>query len=147
MRFCWDTPGTATLAERAKIFIDERFNSIAQGRTWKPFQAGPVCIAALVPIAGLAGRNSVDIAALNNSFNNFTLDDWHSVSRTMNLDGLVSYPAQDLTGRVFAYTQIYRNGAVVALRTAAPLMAGTLIIPSNNAFRICDGTLSKLAFA
>ena len=85
-----------------------------------------------MPIAGLAGRVSVDIAAQNNSYNMFMFNDWVSVSRTMNLDGLVVYhPVKEGDG-VPAYTQVYRNGAVVALRTGAALALQKPIIPSST---------------
>ena len=122
---------TATLAERARQFIDERFNAIGRLQTWRPFHTGPICVVALVPIAGLAGRVSVDIAALSNSYNRFMFDDWGSVSRTMNLDGLVVHPAGAESDGVVAYTQVYRNGAVVALRTGAGARE-KLIIPSTT---------------
>jgi hypothetical protein len=122
---------TATLAEQAREFIDKRFAAISQRQTWRPFVVGPICAVALVPIAGLAGRLSVDIAALNNSYSGFTFRDWSSVSRTMNLDGLVVYPVGNDGDGVLGYTQIYRNGAVVALRTGAALAFQKKIIPSS----------------
>ena len=123
---------TATLAERARKFIDDRFDAIGRRQTWKPFHAGPICVVAFVPLAGMAGRVSVDIAALNNSYNRFMFNDWHSVSRTMNIDGLVVYPAVKEGDVAVAYTQVYRNGAIVALRTGAALVSQSQIIPSST---------------
>jgi hypothetical protein len=122
---------TASLAERARELIDQRFQAIAQRHTWKPFHPGTIASVALVPIAGLAGRNAVNIAAINNSYNRFMFPEWSSVSRTMNLDGLVVYPATPKEGQLLAYTQVYRNGTIVGLRTAAALATDRPLIPST----------------
>jgi len=135
---------TATLAERARDFIDERINAIGQRRTWKPFTTGPICVVAIVPISGLAGRMTVDIAALNNSYNRFMFDDWSSVSRTMNLDGLVVYPVVSDGKGTIAYTQIYRNGAVMALRTGAAQAFDKPIIPSSTIATFYRDAVTKL---
>ena len=95
---------TATLAERARQFIDRRIDAVANRKTWKPFAAGPISVVAVVPLAGLAGRNSVDIAAINNNYNRFMFRDWVSVNRMMNLDGLVVFHSVEKGGKTPAYT-------------------------------------------
>ena len=125
---------TATLADRAHQFIDKRFNAISRGHTWKPFVTGPICVVALVPIAGLAGRISVDIAALNTSYEEYMFEDWTHVSKTMNLDGLVVYPNSSADGAL-AYSQVYRNGAVEGLRTGA--------VPGSTPPRIPSTVITK----
>jgi len=134
---------TATLAERARGFIDERIAAIGRRQTWKPFRTGPICVVVMVPIAGLAGRMTVDIAALNNSYNRFMFEDWPSVSRTMNLDGLVVYPVINDGKGAIAYTQIYRNGAVAALRTGAAQAVDKPIIPSTVITRFYREAVTK----
>lgn len=113
---------TATLSERAREFIAQRMQAVELHKTWKPFVPGPICAVVLAPLAGLAGRLSVDIGALNNSYNRFMFKEWGSVSRTMNLDGLAVYPNGTKEGSV-ALSQVFRNGAVECLRTGANLSA------------------------
>jgi len=126
---------TATLAEKAGHFLNFRIQNIEMRLSTPPFAPGPVCAAVLVPLAGMAGRVAVDIAAINDSYNRFMFTDWSSVNRTMNLDGLAIYPNL-ANGRFIAITQVYRNGAIESLRTGAGAVAelrdGEKLIPSTT---------------
>ena len=126
---------TATLAERARQFINERTESIFAGKTWKPMQAGPLCVAHLVPIAAMSGRTTIDIAALNSDYTSFIFSGWGSASSALNLDGLVVYsPTRDDTQT--AYVQVFRSGAFEAVRIggrqAAENAAHQRVIPSTT---------------
>lgn len=138
---------TATLAERAREFIQQRFDAVARRQTWKPFLQGPIAAVALVPLPGLAGRGTVDIAAINTAYNQFMFPDWHSVNRVMNLDGLVVYMAVKEGDAIPAYTQIYRNGAIVGLRTAAAQVIDKPIIPSSTVTKFYRDAVFKFVRA
>lgn len=120
---------SATISERAREFVDHRLRLVASHKTWKPFRPGPIAVAVWVPIASLSGRVSVDIAALNNHFSQLAFSDWSSVSRSMNLDGLVVYPGAPEPK--VAFTQVFRSGAMETLRTAAALRSDDKLIPSG----------------
>ena len=52
---------TASLAEQARRFIANRRQLIAEGQAALPLISGPQLLIHLVPIAGLAGRRTVDL--------------------------------------------------------------------------------------
>ncbi|MGH8576375.1 MAG: AlbA family DNA-binding domain-containing protein, partial [Gammaproteobacteria bacterium] len=54
---------TATLAERARRFIARRLQLVIDHKTPKPLLVGPLWVVHLVPVAGLAGRQTVDLNA------------------------------------------------------------------------------------
>ena len=135
---------TATLAERAESFIGERFDDLGHRRTWRPFAPGPIAAVALVPIAGLAGRTVINIAALNDDYFQFTFPDWGSASRAMNLDGLVAYQAVKVGDPTGAYTQVYRSGSIISLRTAASAAFQRQIIPSTVVTRFYRDAVIKM---
>lgn len=66
----------------------------------------------MVPIAGLAGRQTVDLNALYNDYTPFLGNDWGGGSRTFNLDGLVVYPGGRQDEGYDAYNHIFRTGAM-----------------------------------
>lgn len=104
---------TATLAERARRFIAARLQLIIDHKTPKPLIAGPIWVVHLVPVAGLAGRHTVDLNTLySKDFTQFLDNDWGSGSRTFNLDGLVVHPGSHENGGYYAYNHIFRTGAM-----------------------------------
>ncbi len=103
---------TATLAERARRFIARRLQLVIDHKTPKPLLVGPLWVVHLVPVAGLAGRQTVDLNALySKDFTQFLGDDWGGGSRTFNLDGLVVHPGRQDDG-YYAYNHIFRIGAM-----------------------------------
>lgn len=106
---------TATLSEMARHFIDKRLQLIISRNTSKPIMEGPICVVHLVPLAGLAGRQTVDLRSLHtNGYTQFLGHDWGGGSCTFNLDGLVVHPGRGLTDKYYAYTHIFRTGAIEA---------------------------------
>jgi hypothetical protein len=126
---------TATLAERARQFVNDRTESILAGKTWRPMLKGPLCLAHLVPIAAMAGRTTIDVGALySNSYTDFIFSDWGSASRTLNLDGLVIHPPESRKEPQTAYTQLFRSGAFEAVRYGGRLFSDEhqRVIPSTT---------------
>ena len=105
---------TATLAERARRFREDRIKAIQDRYTWRPIAEGPICVVHFVPIAGIAGTRTVDIQYLYNNFTPFIFSGWGGATRSTNLDGLAVYGPGD--GTLGAYTHIFRNGALEAVR-------------------------------
>jgi len=104
---------TATLAERARRFIAGRLQLIIDRKTPKPLMAGPLWVVHLVPIAGLAGRQTVDLNSLyTKDFIQFLGNDWGGGDRAFNLDGLVVHPGVRQDDGYYAYNHIFRTGAI-----------------------------------
>ncbi len=127
---------TATLAERARQFINDRTESIFAGKTWRPLLKGPLCVAHLIPIAAMSGRTTIDVGALYNNYTAFMFSDWGGGSRTLNLDGLVVHPSESRKEPQTAYTQVFRSGAIEAVRYGGLLYvdddAHQRVIPSTT---------------
>ena len=113
---------TATLADRARSFIGQRVDLLIKRRSPKPLIHGPIRALHFVPIAGLAGRQAVDLQALHGQpFTRLLENDWGGGSRVFNLDGLVVYPGAGPDEDHCGYAQAFRNGAF----EAASLGGGT----------------------
>jgi hypothetical protein len=114
---------TATLADGARGFRNDRLQAIIDRRTWKPMVEGAVCVAHLIPIASMAGRKTVDIRALYNDYTRFKFPEWDGASRTLNLDGLVVHPGlRNESEGMLAFVQVFRNGTMEALRHGGMLI-------------------------
>jgi len=106
---------TATLADRAREFIAKRQQAVATRTTSSPVLAGPIVAVHAVPLAGLAERRSVDLQNVYHStFSNFMGLDWGGASRSFNFDGLVIHPGGNKDDGYYAYTHIFRFGALEA---------------------------------
>lgn len=104
---------TATFAERARRFIDQRLQLLIDRKTPMVIVPGPICVVHAIPIAGLAGRHTVDLRPLHaNGFISFLGNDWGGGSRTYNLDGLVIHPSGSPMEENIGYAQIFRTGSV-----------------------------------
>lgn len=102
---------TATLAQRARQFLDERQEAIWEHRAPKRLENAPLCAVHLVPISGLAGRQSADLRALHaRSFTSF-LPPGQGGSRTFNFDGLAIHAGGGAKDEHTSYVQIFRTGA------------------------------------
>jgi hypothetical protein len=100
---------TASLAERAKSFRRERLDAIHSGQTPRPVIAGPLCVAHVIPLISLTGRQAINVASLSRDTANrylMAFDSWHHDQCTLNLDGIVNYCSSGNLG----YNQIYRTG-------------------------------------
>lgn len=122
---------TATLTERVRQFIDSRLLVLNTGKTWRPMLKGPVCVAYVVPLSSMSGRSSVDVSKLHDDYIGFLGDDWGGGSRTLNLDGLIVHPGGDHEDGVYAFNQVFRNGALEFVRFGG-LIDGRTIIPSTD---------------
>lgn len=123
---------TATLAERARRFRDERLSVIANRQTWRPVLKGPVCVFHLIPIAAMAGNRSIDIKDLYSNYTRFMFQDWGGASRSTNLDGLIVHRGGDEKD-ITAYVQVFRSGALEAVRFGGGLVDPTRkLIPSRT---------------
>lgn len=104
---------TATLADRARRFIADRVQLITNRETTAPLMAGPHWVCHLVPVAGLAGRKTVDLRNIyTKAFTEFLGHDWGGGSRTFNFDGLLVHPGGSQDDGYYAYNHIFRNGAL-----------------------------------
>lgn len=105
---------TATLAEQARRFIATRRELIAKGETPVPLKAGPQLVVHLVPIAGLAGRMTVDLMPIyKNGMHEFTGPFWRNgFSSTFNFDGLVIHTNDMGEDGYHGYNHIFRIGAL-----------------------------------
>ena len=107
---------TATLADKARRFRDDRLQAIINRKTWRPMKNGPICAVHLIPIASMSGRKTVDVQSLYHDYTRFMFPDWGGASRTLNLDGLVVHPGLSDDSGATAFNQIFRTGAMEALR-------------------------------
>lgn len=107
---------TATLADRARQFRDDRLQTIINRKTWKPMKDGPICAVHLIPIASMSGRKTIDVQSIYHDYTRFMFSDWGGASRTLNLDGLVVHPGLIDDSEATAFNQIFRTGALEALR-------------------------------
>ena len=104
---------TATLAERAHRFIEDRLQMIMNLKTPKKLIEGPLLVIHFVPIAGLAGRRTIDLQVIySGEYTKFMRNDWGSGDRTFNLDGLVVHPGGGRDQIFDAYNHIFRIGAL-----------------------------------
>jgi Putative DNA-binding domain len=102
---------TATLGERARRFLADRTQLIADRKTPKRLQVGPTRVVHLIPLGGLAGRQSADLASLRGSeYTKFNETDWGSGSQSFNLDGVVVFQGGAPEGAHYGYCQIFRSG-------------------------------------
>jgi len=108
---------TATLAEQARRFIANRRRLVAKGDAPLPLISGPQLLVHLVPIAGIAGRKSVDLKSSYDSFTDFIERDWYGSSRIYNIDGLLIHSVADQEENgYYAYNQIFRNGSLEGVK-------------------------------
>lgn len=108
---------SATLAERARAFIADRLRSISEQTTTAPLQLGPHFVVHLVPIAGLAGRKTVDLRNVDaGAFSELYGNDWGGCSRTFNFDGLLIHRGGRQNDGYYAYNHVFRTGAIEGAR-------------------------------
>ena len=104
---------TASLAEQARRFIAQRLQLIVDRKTTAPLMEGPHWIVHLVPVAGLAGRRTVDLRSIySKTFTEFLGEGWGGGSRTFNFDGLLVHPGGKQEEGYYAYNHIFRTGAI-----------------------------------
>jgi hypothetical protein len=142
---------SATIAERARRFRDERLTGVLSGTTGRPLRGGPRMVVHLIPLASVAGKSAADVRTLyHTGFQEFSFPDLGGATRSFNLDGLVVYPGASSADIV--YTQIFRTGAMETVRWVGALVAGDRVdqetIPSATASAVIrDGVTKFLAAA
>jgi hypothetical protein len=132
---------TATLAEQTRKFRDQRLARIISGAGVPKMPEGPICVAHLIPIASIAGKVGVDVRALYNNYQAFMFRDWGGAARTLNLDGLLVHPGD--SRKSLAYTQIFRSGALEAVRHAGALIDNSKVMPSGTLSIFIRDAISK----
>jgi hypothetical protein len=122
---------TASLAERARTELANRFAMLSTSKLRRTLSPGPACQLCLVPLAGLAGRISLDVGKMTNTeWRKFWYRDWGQPDWSLNLDGFIVLGAGDTGG---GYAQLCRDGRFEAVaacgyqnRIAATAMADFL---------------------
>jgi len=113
---------TATLAEQARRFIANRRKLIADGQAPVSLISGPQMVVHLVPISGLAGRETVELKPIHDRFfTEFIEYNWHGGSRVYNIDGLLIHSADKEENGYYAYNQIFRNGSLEGVKLGGAL--------------------------
>lgn len=104
---------TATLAELARRFIADRIELIVNKKTSMQLYAGPQWVIHLVPVAGLSGRQVVDLKNVySKTYGEFIGNNWTTVNRKFNFDGLILHPSNSQDDAHYTYHHIFRNGAL-----------------------------------
>jgi hypothetical protein len=104
---------TASLAEQARRFISDRLQLIIDKKTPKLLKFGSLLVMHLVPIAGFAGKKTVDLNALYlNEYPKFKGSNWSTPDRAFNLDGLSIF---DRSIECCGYSHIFRTGAIESI--------------------------------
>jgi hypothetical protein len=128
--------------ESARAFRERRIAAIQSGRTWAPLLSGPTCVIHVIPVESMAGQ-SVDVLKIHGAYHAFYFRDWGGASRTLNLDGVVVHTARVDGNQVPAYTQVFRNGAVEALRFAGRTVDERKVIPGLTVAAFVKDALEK----
>jgi len=122
---------TASLAERARRFRLERIDKISRGETWRPLIPGPQCVLHVLPLVALGGRTQLDINVLFGTWTGLMFPEWNGGNRSTNLDGLIAYPSGGYDRGLVAYVQVFRQGAIEAVRFGGVLIEEKPLIPST----------------
>lgn len=105
---------TASLVERATSFVQERRHVLGSGAGYRKLYPVPYGVFHAIPLAGLAGRISLDIAKIyNTTFTEFMGQAWAGDTRDLNFDGLLVHSRGTLMAE--GYRQVYRNGSLEAV--------------------------------
>ena len=111
----WEEAGTQLdrWRQKAVAFRLERISALEKGQSFVPLADGPIVILHCIPLESFGIDSSHDVATLSGVFPMYQsrLNAW---GPRVNLEGsiCVSYPEPSQ-----AYTEIYRNGAIEAVRT------------------------------
>lgn len=107
---------SATFADRAQAFRDEKVQDLIHRRNWKGKTAGPICVLHLVPLASFGHRFEADFEAMKRAESYVGLESWRAGgwNTVYNLDGFAVIPAH--RGEVLVgMNQYYRRGQMEAL--------------------------------
>lgn len=104
---------TATLTERARLDLANRVAGLVASKARRTLSPGPVCQLCVVPLAGLAGRVSLDVGKMTNTeWQTFWYRGWGNPDWSLNLDGFIVLGAGDTGG---GYAQLCRDGRFEAV--------------------------------
>lgn len=135
---------TGSLLDNAKEFRERRVSLIRSGRTWAPLQAGPTFVLHVIPVESMTEQFGIDILKIHDSYDAFYFRDWGGASRTLNLDGVVIHTGRVDGSAVPAYTQVFRSGAIEAVRYAGRLIDDKKIIPGLTIATYVRDAIEKL---
>lgn len=113
---------TATLVEKVKAFRRERLSAIQLGQVPLPIMSGPLCVAHVIPLSSIIGRQLIDIVKLSQDPSEIIFrGTWQNTCK-LNLDGIVAYNGITQSHpETYSYNQIYRTGC-----TESVFYGGTL---------------------
>jgi hypothetical protein len=117
------------LLDSAKEFRERRLAMIQSRKTWAPLHPDPTCVVHVIPIESMTGHAGVDVLKIHESYDAFYFQDWGGASRSLNLDGVVVHTGRVGGEAIPAYTQVFRSGAIEAVRYAGRLVDDRKIIP------------------
>jgi hypothetical protein len=101
---------TASLTERARSELANRFAMLCTSKARRTLNSGPVCQLCLVPLAGVAGRIALDVGKMtNDQWQKFSYRGWGSLDWSLNLDGFI------VLGAGGGYAQLCRDGKFEAV--------------------------------
>lgn len=110
---------TASLAEKAQRFIEHRVQLIACQRGARKLVERPLWTVHLIPISGLAGKQSVNIQTLyERDYLECMRPDMVNLTRRLTLDGLTISPAGPGGVAQHAYSHVFRTGAIESVYVA-----------------------------
>lgn len=107
-------PQGADAAERAREFRDRRVKNIGVRRSEQVLVQHGRAILHVVPLAGAVGQYQLDVGAIAGSPADIRVLGNYSSNRHINLDGLLVEASRG-DGNLYAYTQVFRNGAIEAV--------------------------------
>ncbi len=104
---------TATLAERANIFITNRLEVIAARKTTVRIFSEPNWVIHLVPISAMTGRTNVNLSSVYaNTPHELTGENQDYNYRSLNIDGLIRHTGDEANKGCEAYNYVFRSGAL-----------------------------------
>lgn len=123
---------TATLTDRANAFRRERLEAIRLGQLPKPIKEGPCCVAHVIPLVSLAGRQSIDVVELSTASAKIMSHHLGENTWTLNLDGIMTHRHISSTDPyTYSYNQIYRTGCTESVFDATAQWDSSKPIPSS----------------
>lgn len=100
--------------DRIRTFVEDRIAALATGNGIMPLGAANIVAVHIIPVLSFLGGDQMDIRQFQEKSQSFPLIDIGTTHQRPNLDGYC-YMSRD-EGKVNAYTQIFRNRSIEAVR-------------------------------
>lgn len=97
--------------------------------TWRPLQAGAVCVVRLASIAGAEGRQLIDPKVAYENWSKLIFSDWMGGNSAFNYQGLVTYPSRT-ENPTRGLAQVNRYGSITAYDAVRVEWEGKDTIPA-----------------